>query len=299
MVGERQNVWFLRLLKTPLYLLALSVMVPFYWMFTGAFKSVPELKQNPPTFYIHDFTLGNFYNSKLGVSKDILDQGEGLFQKFPNGLGFFGYMLNSLLITASVTTCCLLIASLVSYVLVKRPFPGSTVLFTLLLASMMIPWEVTLIPNFLMVRDLGWINTYSALTIPLMAKAFVVFYFRQAILAIPTDLVDSARIDGANDLRIWWQIVTPLLRPAMAAIAIPVALGVWGDLLWAILVVNDESHSTLPMILAQLAANLNYSPSGAGVVMAASLIVSVPAVVFFALFQRQFVQGLSAGATKG
>lgn len=223
MVGERVNPWLMRLLKLPFYILALSVMIPYYWMATGAFKSLAEVVKNPPSFIVENPTLKNFFNP--AYQDGAIGEWKGLFQRYTEGLGFWQFYFNSLMVTVFVVAVSLLLASLVAYVLVKHPFPGSNVLFVLLLASMMVPWEVTIIPNFLTVRDLGWLNTFSALMIPGLAKAFVVFFFRQAILSIPNSLIDAARIDGAGELRIWWQIVMPMLRPALAAIAIPVALG--------------------------------------------------------------------------
>lgn len=299
MVGERQHPLLSTLLRLPFYLLAVSVMIPYYWMATNAFKTIPEIVRNPPTWWVHTFTLDNFFNPDAvpGAPKDSAEF-LGVFQIFAN-TGFAQFYLNSVVITLITVVGSLLLASLVAYVLVKRPFPGSGVLFALLLGSMMIPWEVTIIPNFLTVRDLGWINSYQALILPGLAKAFAVFFFRQAILAIPDDLVDAARIDGAGELRIWWSVVLPLLRPALAAIAIPVMLSEWNNYLWPLLVVNDDAHQTLPLALGKLAGNLTYDPRGAGPMMAASFLVSLPMVIVFLLFQRQFVQGLSSGATKG
>ncbi|GHF42365.1 ABC-type glycerol-3-phosphate transport system permease component [Deinococcus metalli] len=299
MVGERPHPLLLWLLRLPFLALAVSVMIPYYWMATNAFKTIPEIIRNPPTWWIHTFTLDNFFNPDTvpGAARRS-DEFQGVFQIFAN-TGFAQFYVNSVVITALTVTISLLLASLVAYVLVKHPFPGSQALFLVLLGSMMIPWEVTIIPNFLTVRDLGWINSYQALLFPGLAKAFAVFFFRQAILAIPDDLVDAARIDGAGELRIWWSIVLPMLRPALAAIAIPVMLGEWNNYLWPLLVINDDAHQTLPLALGKLAGNLTYDPRGAGPMMAASLLVSLPMVIIFLLFQRQFVQGLAAGATKG
>ena len=193
----------------------------------------------------------------------------------------------------------LLAASLVAFVLTKRPFPGSRWLFRALLLSMMLPWEVTIVPNFVTVAQLGWINSYAALLVPGLAKAFVVFYFRQAMQALPDELVSAATLDGASTLRTWWSVVLPMLRPALAAIAIPVAVGEWNNFLWPLLVVNDAATLTLPLQLGKMAGDLSFNPQSAAVLMAGSLLASLPAVVLFLLFQRQFVAGLQAGATKG
>jgi ABC-type glycerol-3-phosphate transport system permease component len=285
--------------KLPLFILVVSVLVPYYWMTIGAFKTVPELVQQPPTFVVEHPTTQNFYDSGFVDGEDRPEHWAGIFQRESEGWGFVHYYLNSLGITVFVTLLSLLAASLVAFVLTKRPFPGSRFLFNLLLASMMVPWEVTIIPNFVTVADLGWINHYEALMIPGLAKAFVVFYFRQMMLSLSGDIIDAAIIDGAGTLRIWWSIVLPIIRPGIAAIGIPVAIGEWNSFLWPLLVINDSEHMTLPLALGKLAGNLTFDPQSAAVLMAASLAVSLPAVIAFLLFQRQFIDGLTAGASKG
>jgi ABC-type glycerol-3-phosphate transport system permease component len=296
--NEKVSRWWW-LAKLPLLVLVVSVLVPYYWMAIGAFKTVPELVQQPPTFWVEKPTTQNFYDPGYVQDMDIPDHWAGIFQRYTDGFGFVHYYLNSLVITVFVTVLSLLAASLVAFVLTKRPFPGSRMLFNLLLASMMVPWEVTIIPNFITVTQLDWINHYQALLIPGLAKAFVVFYFRQMILSLSNDLIDAATMDGAGTLRIWWSIVLPILRPGLAAIGIPVAIGEWNNFLWPLLVINDAQHMTLPLVLGKLAGNLTFDPQSAAVLMAASLAVSLPAVIAFLLFQRQFIDGLTAGASKG
>lgn len=296
--NEKTSRWW-AVAKLPLLLLVASVLVPYYWMAIGAFKTVPELVQQPPTFWVEEPTTQNFYDPGYVEGEERPGHWAGIFQRESEGWGFAHYYLNSLGITAFVTVVSLLAASFVAFVLTKRPFPGSRLLFNLLLASMMVPWEVTIIPNFITVTELGWINRYEALLIPGLAKAFVVFYFRQMILSIPNDLIDAATMDGAGTLRIWWSVVLPLLRPGLAAIGIPVAIAEWNNFLWPLLVINDAQHMTLPLVLGKLAGNLTFDPQSAAVLMAASLVVSLPAVIAFLLFQRQFIDGLTAGATKG
>lgn len=287
------------LLRAPLWLLLASVLVPYYWMAIGAFKTVPELVQQPPTFRVQKPTLQNFFDPGWVDGNTDPDHWAGIFQRTSEGFGFGHYYLNSLAITGFVTLVSLLAASFVAFVLCKRPFPGSRALFALLLASMMVPWEVTIVPNFVTVAQLGWINTYPALLVPGLAKAFVVFYFRQMILSISDDLVDAATMDGAGTVRTWWSVVLPLLRPGLAAIGIPVAITEWNSFLWPLLVINDAQHMTLPLQLGKMAGNLTYDPQSGAVLMAGSLIVSLPAIAAFLFFQRQFVDGLTAGATKG
>lgn len=244
MPKEKTSRWWL-VAKLPLFALIISVLVPYYWMTIGAFKTVPELVQQPPTFWVQEPTTKNFYDPGYVEGVDKPDHWPGILQRESEGHGFAHYYFNSLFITFFVTVVSLLAASFVAFVLTKRPFPGSKLLFNLLLASMMVPWEVTIIPNFITVTDLGWINSYQALMIPGLAKAFVVFYFRQVILSLSNDLIDAATIDGAGTLRIWWSVVLPIIRPGLAAIGIPVAIAEWNNFLWPLLVVNDAQHMTL------------------------------------------------------
>lgn len=287
------------LLKAPLWLLVPAMLLPYYWMAIGAFKSVIELLRQPPTLWPDAPTTRNFHNPDWAGTTADPERLAGILQVSVEGHGFLRFFANSLLVTVFVTVVSLLAASLVAFVLTKRPFPGSRWLFRGLLLAMMLPWEVTIVPNFVTVAQLGWINSYAALLVPGLAKAFVVFYFRQALLAVPDELVSAATLDGAGTLRIWWSVVLPMLQPALAAIAIPVAVGEWNNFLWPLLVVNDAATLTLPLQLGKMAGDLSFNPQSAAVLMAGSLLASLPAIVLFLLFQRQFVAGLQAGATKG
>ncbi len=291
--------WLPRLLRLPLWLLVPAMLLPYYWMAIGAFKSVAELLRQPPTLWPQVATSRNFFNPDWAGTTADPDRLAGILQISVEGHGFLRFYANSLLVTAVVTAVSLLAASLVAFVLTQRPFPGSRWLFRTLLLSMMLPWEVSIVPNFVTVAQLGWINTYAALMVPGLAKAFVVFYFRQAMLSVPGDLVNAATLDGAGTLRIWWSVVLPMLRPALTAIAIPVAVGEWNNFLWPLLVVNDAATLTLPLQLGKMAGDLSFNPQSAAVLMAGSLLASLPAIVLFLLFQKQFVVGLQAGATKG
>lgn len=296
MVGQNKGPWATQLVRLPFYLLAITVLFPYYWMVSSAFKPLAEITQAPPTFVVQHPTVNNFYNRSYNPG--VNDQIQGLFQRF-SGLGFLGFFANSFLITALVTVLSLIFASAAGYVLAKHKFPGSRLVFLLIIGSMMIPWQVTIIPNFLTMRDLGWINSYWALLIPALPKAFAVFFLLQSIRSVPGELFDAARIDGAGEIRIWWQIVLPLVRPALAAMAIFVALGEWNNFLWPLLVINDDAHATLPLALGRLAGSLASDPRAAGPIMAATLLASIPTLIFFLLFQRQFVAGITVGSLKG
>jgi multiple sugar transport system permease protein len=279
------------LARIPLYLLGVPMLVPFYWMITGAFRPARELTGLRASLVPHETTTGNF------VSGGAVP---GLFQQFPTiSLGFWRLFINSMLITSAVTVGALLLASLAAYAITKTKLPGRKVFFVIVLASMMIPWQVALIPNFLIVRDLGWLNTYQAYIVPSLPKAFVVFFLVQYMRSIPDELSEAARIDGAGDWRTWWSVILPLLRPALAAMAIFVALGEWNNFLWPLIVAQSDAMANLPVGLARLGFDLNLSPQTVGVVMAGSLITTIPTVTFFFLFQKHFTTGITLTGLKG
>lgn len=297
MVGSTRASKLGQVLRAPFYLLAFLMLVPYYWMVIGAFKPVPELIKNPPTFYIEQPTTNNFYDPLGNTPPDHI---EGLFQRFEQApLRFFTFFLNSLFITTSITILSLLIASAAAYVLAKHHVPGGSLIFLTILASMMVPWQVNFIPNFITIKNLGWISTYQGLIVPALAKAFAVFFLYQYIKSsIPDELIDAAKIDGAREVRIWWQIVLPLIGPAIAAMAIFAALNEWNNFVWPLVVVQDDVHATLPLALARLNSMLG-GPQTMGVIMAGALLASLPTLILFLSFQKQFVEGVALSGVKG
>ncbi len=278
---------WLSLAQARLRLLIASMLMPFYWMANGAIKTVDALVRQPPSFWVDQPTLQNFYDPGFVGHVQDPDHGAGIYQRTSEGVGFGSYYFNSVAVTLFVGVVSILAASLVAFVLTKKPFPGSRWLFNLMLASMMVPWEVTIIPNFLSVAQLGWINSHSALLVPGLTKASNAFYFRHVILSVSSEWADAAMTDAAGTVRIGWSVVLPLLRPTLSAIAIPVGIAGLNNLLWPLLVIDDGQHMTLPLAL------------GTTVLMAGSLSASLPTIAAFLFFQRQFVNGLAAVATKG
>jgi len=289
MVGERRIGLLGLVWRLPFFLLALSMFAPYYWMLIGAFKTVQELMQFPPTFWVHRFTLNNFWDPTPTAPLHT----RGLFQYFERlPLRFGTFVANSLATTAVNTVASLLIASAIAYVIAKRRVPGSNAVFLLILSSMMIPWPVTIIPNFLTVKNLGWVNTYVGLTVPGWVSSFAVFFLRQYMLSIPDELIDAARIDGAGDLRTWWTVVMPLIGPALAALGIFAMLGNWNSFVWPLIIVQDSKLATLPVAMAQLNAVMD-SAMAYGVLMAGALLASLPTMAFFLAFQRHFVESIA------
>ena len=277
-------------------LLALGMIVPYFWMVLSAFKPVSELNRLPPRLYIENPTLNNFYDPLGDTPPDHIS---GLFQRYEGTqFGFLRFYGNSVFLSSVITALSLVIASLAAFVLSKHRFPGRNFLFILFVASMMIPWQVTIITNFIQVKNLGWLNTYWAMIIPAIPKAFALFFLRQYMLSLPDELLDAARVDGAGELRVWAQIVMPLIGPALVAMSIFVFLGEWNNLVWPLIVIQTESLQTLPVILSTM-ADLSRGPAYMGVAMGAALLVSLPTLALFIAFQRQFVQGIALTGMKG
>ncbi len=284
---RRRSPWRF-LVRLPFYLLAVPMLVPFYWMVTGAFKPASELMRYQPTLVPESPTTENISGAP------------GLLESFPTiDLGFWRFFGNSVLITTVVAAGTLLLASLAAYALTKTKLPGRQAIFLVVVASMMIPWQVALIPNFLIVRNLGWLDSYQAYIIPALPKAFVVFFLVQYMRSIPDELCQAAKVDGAGDWRIWWSVVMPLLRPALAAMAVFVVIGEWNNFLWPLIISQTDAMATLPVALARLNSNQDLNPQSIGIVMAGSLLTTIPTVLFFFIFQRHFTRGIALTGLKG
>jgi multiple sugar transport system permease protein len=286
--------------RIPLYLFGLTMLVPFYWMLTAAFKPVPELTRNPPSFVPTDPSLDAFYQPEYDPDQRGEQIVSGLFQRFSDVPGGFGrFMFNSLVIAGTITVTSLLLASLAAYALTKMDLPGKRFIFVVIVASMMVPWQVSLVPNYLIVRNLGWLNSYEGYIVPALAKAFVVFFLVQYMRSIPDDLVHAARVDGAGEWRIWWRVVMPLMRPALAAMAIFVVLAEWNNFLWPLIIVQSDNMANLPVALSRLNASNAFNPQHMAVIMAASLLTSLPTVIVFLIFQKHFTRGIALSGIKG
>ncbi len=289
MVGERRIGLLGLVWRLPFFLFALSMFVPYYWMLIGAFKTVQELMQFPPTFWVHRFSLNNFWDPTPTAPQHI----KGLFQYFEKLPFRFGtFITNSIFIAAVNTVASLLIAAAVAYVIAKRRVPGSNTVFLVILSSMMIPWPVTIIPNFLTVKHLGWVNSYTGLMVPSWISSFAVFFLRQYMLSIPDELIDAARIDGAGDVRTWWTVVMPLITPALTALGIFAVLGNWNNFVWPLIIVQDLKLATVPVAMSQLESVMNSSMAN-GALMAGAMLASLPTMAFFLAFQRHFVESIA------
>lgn len=276
------------------------MVVPFYWMAIGAFKSVPELTQQPPSFIPENPSYTNFFDPAWSATRQVAQHVQGLFQRYENlPLRFGTFMVNSLIIVTAITVIALLIASMAAYALTKTNLPGRQAIFMVIVSAIMVPWQVSLIPNFLIVKNLQWLDTYQGYIVPALPKAFVLFFLVQYLRSIPNELIHAARIDGASEWRIWRTVVMPLIRPAMAAMTIFVAIAEWNNFIWPLIIVNSQDMANIPVALTKLSATTYTDPQGFGVVMAASLLTSLPTIIFFLMFQKHFTRGIVISGLKG
>lgn len=267
-----------------LTLMALLVAFPLLVALSYSFTPERVIASYPPPLLPTQPTLANFAE---------------IFERAlrPNSpLPIFRYLLNSFTVSMLVVIGQLITASLAAYAFAFFRFPGKNVLFLIFLATFMVPWEATIIPNYLIIRDLGWIDTYQGLALPFMATGFGTFLLRQSFLQLPRDLYDAAIVDGASKLRFLWQIVLPLNRPALGTLAVYSFLATWNQYFWPLLVTNQPWMRTVQVGIAQLKFE---ETTRWGIVMAGVVVVVLPTIVLLVVGQRQLVRGLTAGAIKG
>lgn len=260
-------------------LISVVTVVPFLFMASTSFTKSFTMMSYPPTLIPENPSWDNYYDI-------IFVFQEGLFPRW-----FF----NTLFTTLCITMGSLFLNTLSGYIFAKKEFYGKNVVFSLLLATLMVPGAVTLIPAFLMVNRLGLFNTYWALIIPGLASPFGIFMMRQFISSLPTELIESAKIDGASELRTFWSIIIPLSTPAMAALGIFTVINAWNNFLWPLVVLRSNTMRTLVVGLATVQSefNINY-----GLVMAGSVLTVLPMLILYILFQPYFVEGLRMGYGK-
>ena len=202
---------------------------------------------------------------------------------------------NSLLVSVLGTVCTLVTSSMAGYAFAKLEFPGRQGLFRLLLAAMLVPAQVGMLPLFLMLKGLGLVNTIGGVLVPWLASVFGIFLVRQYALSIPDDLLNSARLDGATEGRIWWSIVLPTMAPVMATLAVFVFMSSWNDFLWPLVILSDERHYTLPVALASLVGE---HVQDTELMMAGSVVTVLPVLLVFIVLQRWYIRGVMAGSVK-
>lgn len=267
----------LGIINAMLLLGMLAMIVPFLYMVSSSFK-----------------TQGEIYTWPISLlpQHPIFDNYGSLFTGTQFGRVFF----NSAFIALTYTMLALFLTSLAGYGFAKYDFRGKNLLFILVLASVMLPFQVVLIPLFQLMFNLHLINTYQGIIIPFAASAFGIFFMRQFMLTVPGELLDAGRIDGATEFGLYWRIAVPIARPAFGVMGILFFLGAWNDYLWPVIMLRTDEMQTLPVYIASL--NGLYAQQY-GAIMAASTLATLPMLIVFLALQKQFIAGLSVGAIKG
>lgn len=256
---------------------SVAMLLPFIWMLSTSLKTPPQIFTYPPV-WIPDPIAWQNYRETVSV------------------MPFGRFYLNSLIVASSITFLQLLTSSLAAFAFARLRFRGRNALFLLYLATLMIPFQVTMLPNFILMSWLRWFDTYQALILPPAFSAFSTFLLRQYFLGLPLDLDEAARIDGASSFRIWWQIVLPLSGPVLAALTIFVFLNNWNDFLWPLVITDSLEMRTLPVGLSILQGQYSVRWN---LLMAGSVIAMLPVLIVYTLGQKWFIQGFTMSGLGG
>ena len=259
-----------------LFLVSFIGLLPFYWMVSCSFKTNENMFLMPPQWLPHPVNW-----SAYGEAWKAQD--------------FTRYFLNTAFVAIAITAGNLLLGSLAGYSLSKFRYFGRGLLFLLILSTMMLPLEVTMVPLFLIIKKLGWPNTYQGLIVPFLVEGFGVFLMRQYLQGIPNELIEAARIDGASELRIYGQIVMPLCKPALAALGVFTFREAWDMYIWPLIIVTKDSLRTLPLGISLFMSSFGTAWDQ---LMAVAAIGTLPMVLLFFFLQRSFIQGITVSGLK-
>ncbi|MGW0229917.1 carbohydrate ABC transporter permease [Actinopolymorpha singaporensis] len=260
-------------------LLLVGVLVevlPYLYMAFSAFKNNAEIFGVPLTLWPRTWTFTNMTQ---------------LFQGFPVAR----WMLNTAIVAVVGTFLAVMLASLAGYAFAKHDFRFKNPLLFMMLATILLPSQVLLVPQFQIMRTLDWFNTYEGLIIPRAVTAFGIILMRQYTLSIPNELLDAARVDGASEFGIWWRIVVPLVRPGLAVLGILTFLGLWNDYFWPLIITTDPKMFVMNLGISSLIGPYDFRY---GMLLSGALLASLPVILVFIFFQKQFVAGLTRGALK-
>jgi ABC-type glycerol-3-phosphate transport system permease component len=258
-----------------LLLLAAITFTPLVWLLAAALKAPEDLFSY--TFFSPNPSLKNFY--------DLFTQ-----------VDFLRFVANSVFVSCAGVVIQLFFSSLAGFALAKYEFRGKQAIMLLMLATLLIPGQVTLAPTYELIYRMGLVDTYAGLLVPGAVSVFGIFLFRQAMLSVPTELIHAARIDGCSEFQIYWQIVIPTVRPMIGAFVLIAFMGQWNSFLWPQIILHSAERFTLPIALTQM---VGIYQQQYGMLMAGTLLSILPVMALFLYLQREFVAGLTAGAVKG
>jgi multiple sugar transport system permease protein len=272
MKKQSGSFWFRNVLYILLLIYALITVIPFLWALSASFKPLAEIISGEVNFIPRQFTLENY--RQVFVEEPL----------------FWRWFLNSVAIAVTVTLFNLLFNSLAGYALARLHFRGKRFWFLLVLAVLAVPIQVTLIPTFLILKTLGWLNSYQGMIVPSMVNATFIFMMRQFFLNFPPELEEAAALDGLNRFGIFWHIVLPLARPALAAQTILVFMSSWNNFLLPVVILFEPKMFTLPLGLNTFKGEyISYWNN----IMAASMVFTLPVIILYAFFNRYFIQGVT------
>jgi len=264
-----------------IYLTLISISVwmilPFFWMLITSFKPMEEVFHIPMIIFSHNMNLDNY--------RAIIDKGVLI------------RLWNTFFIAFTATVLRLFFCSLAGYGFAKYRFPGRNILFSVLIATMIVPFAIVVVPLYIMMRDFRWIDTFLPLIIPGAATPFGIFFMRQYIRSIPDELLDAARIDGCSEFSIYLRVILPVIAPGLISLGLIFFMQVWNDFMWPLIILKSPEKQTLPVMIATLTG-----PAGMTIYnlqMAVSVVSIAPLIIIFLLFQRRFTAGITFGAVKG
>jgi multiple sugar transport system permease protein len=258
---------------------AIITVLPLVWMIYSSFKTTAEIFRYPPWLPPASWSLHNY-------------------QSLLEGWTFDSWYGNSLIYAVTQTVLTLFFCSLAGFAFAKYAFRGKNLLFAVLISSTLIPFQLILVPLFIGMSQLGWVNSPYSMVVPWVTPAFGIFLMRQFALAIPTEILEASRLDGASEFRTYWQVVLPILRPGLAALGIWTFLSSWNSYIWPLMILRGDTNLTLPVGVAGMQAQAAGSAMPFGEIMAAATLMSLPVIVLFVLVQRYFIAGLTAGSVK-
>lgn len=263
-------------LHAVLFLGAAATLTPLLWMLAASFMPSGDANSVPPRIWPSRFVLGHYIE---------------LFTRLDLARKFF----NSAFVTVTVTVLSVLINAMAGYALAKLRFPGRERLFRILMTALLVPAQVTMLPLFLLLKQMGFVNTYMGVMIPGLASVFGIFLVRQYMSTIPNDLLDAARVDGAGEFRIFWTIVLPVVKPILVTLGVFSFLGAWNDFMWPLVVLSDDAMYTLPVAISSLAGE---HVQDTELMMAGSVLTVLPVLIVFLVLQRSYIQGIMSGSLK-
>lgn len=254
------------------------MLLPLGWMLSASLMPLSEVIKIPPVWFAPaKYTVGNFSEVWFNI-------------------GFWRFSLNSAFVALTITACQLLTSTMAGFAFARYEFPGRTAIFIVILSTLMIPFQVIMIPLFIMMAKLGLVNTYWGMIVPAIVTPFGIFLMRQFMLSVPKSLLEAGRIDGASEPYIYARIMLPLSKPAIAALTIFTFLAAWDDFLWPLIIINSKQKWTLPIAMSRFTEQYI---SQTHLQMAGAAVMFLPVLIVFLLMQRNFIEGVAMTGLKG